>query len=328
MAGQGNSIGGYFGLESYAGGSPHSNAIGFQSARAAIRSFFHQRSVSRVWLPAYICQTVVDALNDTGVGLAFYLLDEAWLPDIAPSSLSESDGLLVVNYFGVMDDALNDWIAGAQPHPRTTLIDCSQALGFVPTTGFSSVYSPRKFAGLPDGGLLIADDIKAPTIRDDQSINRVEHLLVRMAEGPEAGYERFTKAESQLSESEPKAMSLLTEKLLASYSWSAMFEKRQSNFQRLEDALGPINLWRLSARSRSPLVYPFQADDAQAVRRRLQQHRIYCPHYWPECRNEVYKNTSVAKLVDNTVFLPVDHRMGAPECDTIIAHILNREQRR
>ena len=68
-------IGGYFGLDM-------PNYLNFfeddflvQSARAAIRLIVQNSNKNEVYAPAYVCKSVIDALNSTGCNVNIYKLN-------------------------------------------------------------------------------------------------------------------------------------------------------------------------------------------------------------------------------------------------------------
>ena len=68
------SIGGYFehGLPKSNSENPHKNAVTFQSARAAFRSLLKQKKPTKVWMPKYICDAMIQPLLDDSVSVGWY----------------------------------------------------------------------------------------------------------------------------------------------------------------------------------------------------------------------------------------------------------------
>ena len=183
-------IGGYFGLELAEGGEAlpwWPDAIRFQSARAAIAAVFQANGAKAAWVPHFVCGAVRDALAHAGTPVRGYALDaRRGVPEEVV--LADGDWLLCVDYFGLDGAACDAAIAryGAQ----RIVVDASQALLHAPRPGVATVYSPRKFCGVPDGGLLVhAPYVASPGAANEMaSVERAEAMLMRCAGLVEAGY--------------------------------------------------------------------------------------------------------------------------------------------
>jgi hypothetical protein len=110
------------------------------------------------------------------------------------------------------------------PHDQL-IIDNSQALLTLATNVLATIYSPRKFVGVPDGGLLVTADleIRVPECEDTGSVDRMRHLLLRTAYSARDGYSDYVESERSLSDTRPLRMSRLT-----SACWRASIWRRQN----------------------------------------------------------------------------------------------------
>ena len=161
-------IGGYFSWEQGAGTGLVwlRTAAGYQSARCAIVAALRAAQPVRVWAPHYICGAVNDALAASDVAVQRYPLSSEWGPP-ARLALETGDWLLCVDYFGIcrpqIEMVLNKF--GSE----RVLVDASQSLFHKTRAGETAVYSPRKFLGIPDGGLLTTElELPAPPEADEQ----------------------------------------------------------------------------------------------------------------------------------------------------------------
>jgi hypothetical protein len=150
-------IGGYFGFNLPDHGDPFPNTLKFQSGRAALRAVLEYASIRRVFLPVYICDAVVKAVVDSGAVVETYTLDDSLYPKHLPDPLPKECAVLYVNYFGLCSKNIGRLL---QEIPNNQLIvDNSQALFQQPDNALASIYSIRKFIGVPDGGLLSSTEI-------------------------------------------------------------------------------------------------------------------------------------------------------------------------
>jgi hypothetical protein len=302
-------IGGYFGLESVVGSglSWIDDTIGYQSARSALAAILEVIRPENVWVPNYICGAVNDTLKSVAKNVQRYSLTDALgVPDSL--RLGPADLLICVDYFGMNADAVNRAID--RLGVERTLVDASQSLFFRHRAGSTTIYSPRKFFGVPDGGLLQAS--RRPPVPHEaieaESMMRSQHLLYRFAGLIDAGYKKFREAEASLSGCAPVAMSRLTGALLSSIDVNAAAERRVGNYLHLSTLLRAAGLEvpRLSFDA-VPLCCPVRCNNAHYVRNELAARRIYTPTYWSDAI--IPDDDLIAlRLRDKTVYLPCDQR--------------------
>lgn len=306
-------IGGYFEFELSQGeGEYHPCALRYQSARAAFLALLRAGHPDAIWLPWYICDSMVEAATMGGIPVRRYQLDKQLR--VLDANLGARDWLLYVNYFGVC--AANVSATLARFDPAKVIIDNSQAFYDKPHDCLASIYSPRKFFGVPDGGYLITQlAVPAPEKIDKGSLKRCQHLLQRLEHGPEPGYSSFVQAESSLSGQEPRRMSTLTQTLLGRIPYLEIREKRRANFCQLHAHLAASNQFPLSLQGREvPLCYPYLAPEPYATRT-LYSQRIYLPCYWPEVVSPVFESG----LAKSVLFLPCDQRMTSTLTDRLLS---------
>ena len=126
------------------------------NARSGIITLVDSLHCRRVWMPSYLCPTMIRHLDLKRVSLSFYPVDGdlrvaslEWL-----SRLEERDLVVFIDYFGFAAD--EGIAAQAKSKGCWILNDACQALlgsQTLPSSDFV-LYSPRKFVGVPDGGIL------------------------------------------------------------------------------------------------------------------------------------------------------------------------------
>ena len=235
-----NPIGGYFELElPESSGHFYSQALKFQSARAAFYALIETGKPQRVWMPKYICDSMLLPLQALKIEVVFYDLNEQ-LGVCHSVQLSENDWLLYVNYFGVCSEQETQLLK--QFNPNQLIFDHAQAFYAPPRNCLATIYSPRKFFGVPDGGYLVTElPVIEPETIDMQSVSRCTHLLQRLDGDITAGYESFQTTEASFDDVLPRKMSTLTSKMLASIDYQAIKNKRNANFQFLHENLAQMN---------------------------------------------------------------------------------------
>lgn len=304
-----DAIGGYFGLEP-ARREPldfHAGAAAFQSGRAAFLALLEARRPQRVHLPWYLCDSMDEPLRQCGVEMRRYAIDGDFRV-AEPPALGADDWLLYVNYFGLCD-AVVDELVHSYP-PSQFVVDNSQAFFAAPTNGLATVYSPRKFFGVPDGGYLVAPTTKLATYaRDTESVLRSRHLMTRLALGAEAGYAQYVEAEQSLCNQPARRMSRITEQLLAGIDYADVRRRRRRNFDLLQRHLAPYNELRWNLREdQVPLCYPFLVQH-DGLREELIRARVYVPRYWPDVLGtDAALPQRERRLAADLLPLPIDQR--------------------
>ena len=314
-------IGGYFELELPSGaGEPYPGALKYQSARAAFAGLLQHVRPRRVWMPWYNCDTMLEAPGIAGIGVQRYGLDGDLYPQ-GLDALAPDECLLYVNYFGVCNRQV-ERLLGEFPHEQI-IIDHSQAFYAKAPECLGTLYSPRKFFGVPDGGYLLTSlRVLPPRDRDTQSVERLKPLLIRLSEGPEAGYEAIQIARMSLKGQPPRSMSTLTEALLGHIDYPGALLRRNENFMKLHRALGPMNWFPIPADiPAGPMCYPFLCEMAN-LHDWLIRHRVFVGHYWPGVRGPLDRDDDLERVLSQQcVPVPCDQRYGAADMERIIALI-------
>lgn len=269
-----------------------------------------------MWMPTYICDSMLAPLKATETEIVFYGIDS----DLGVSNdvqIYDGDWLLYVNYFGVcttQEDRLLKRFNSSQ-----LIFDHSQAFFSPPRDCLATIYSPRKYFGVPDGGLLLTSlPVIEPEEIDTDSLTRCAHLLKRLDSTPEAGYQDFKDAEETFCDMHPRRMSSLTDHLLMSIDYDACKKQRNTNFNFLHNQLGQLNNLNFDmSHIDGPMCYPLLTDDT-TILERLQANRVFVPTYWPELRNSSSLNQVEQSVVKNIVCLPIDQRYGMAEMAYII----------
>lgn len=310
-------IGGYFELE-------HSPHLGFlhdagvllNTGRNALE--FVLRSlpeVSHLWIPFYTCSAILEPVNKLKIPFSFYRIDEHF--ELRESlSLQAGDYLIYTNYFGIKDAYVGKL---AEQYGYRLIVDNAQAWFAEPIPGVSAIYSPRKYIGVPDGGVAFSSfGIDIDQFEEDYSYDRCLHLLKRIDLGPEGGYKDYTLNESTLSNQPIRRMSLLTRHLLGASDSEHVKEIRLSNFDYLKKSLDDLNLLVFAEDSfQCPMVYPFLSRD-YTLKEWLIANKIYVASYWPNVLKWDIPSSFEYRLAQDLVCLPVDQRYGESEMERIV----------
>ncbi|WP_312240739.1 hypothetical protein [Pantoea sp.] len=314
-------IGGYFPLELPAAKEHlYPDTLLFSSARSAWRCLLSHYKPAAVWLPGYICNVMVAVLWELNIQVRFYSLDSHFLPteDIV---LRENELILWVNYFG-LHEAQSARMLQRFP-PQQVIMDHAQAFYSSPKKCLATLYSPRKFFGVPDGGLLATSlDIPLPATEPRQSLNRTDHLLQRLAWDAEQGFSAYQQAEASFDHAPAAAMSQLTDRLLKSVDYAFCKNRRNENFALLHQRLKQHNAFPLETiRADGALCYPFLTLHP-SLKEFLTTQRIYTPVYWRDAAARLSPNDKARPLIDHLIALPIDQRYAGNEMNIIAETII------
>lgn len=314
-------LGGYFGLELPASREPAMpGALRFQSGRACLAALLEAAAPSRLWMPAYICDSMLLPLRKLGIPHALYGIDAAMR--VAPGlEMANGELILYVNYFGLCGEGERDAVArfGA----ARVILDRAQAFYAPARQALATIYSPRKFFGLPDGGIMRTTAQVSPASEiDTGSIGRCMHLLLRHDGPAQPGYPHFQRAEASLQDSTPRAMSALTARLLDSIDVETARERRVANFAFLHERLGRYNEFPVGAdATQGPLCYPLLIR-REGLRDLLIRNKVFVPTYWPDVSGRSRPGGHEHDLARYTLALPCDQRYRACQLERAAALVI------
>lgn len=311
-------IGGYFELELPERCSfPHDDGMLLNSGMNALEYvLLALGNASHVWVPYYTCDVVLEPMQKLGVPYTFYPINRNLELDKMPS-LQDGEYLIYTNYFGVKDEYVSKLAIFYGSH---LIVDNAQAWFAKPIEGVHTIYSPRKYVGVPDGGVAYCvKHIDKNTLEQDVSYERCSHLLKRLDLDPSEGYADFRANSKQLVGQPIKRMSKLTQRMLCSIGFEEIKSKRRKNFGYLHEHLKETNLLDMPSMDSfvCPMVYPYLTNDA-SIKQRLIENKVFVPTYWPNVLEWCDSNDLEYSLAQNMVFLPIDQRYGSNEMQRIV----------
>lgn len=312
-------IGGYFELELRKDKHYHKNAICLNSARNCFEYILLARKYTKVYIPYYTCEVLLQPLQKHGIHYEFYSINTKLEP-VEIVKLQQNEAFLYTNYFGLKQDCVERLISiyGTQ-----LIVDNAQAFFAPRLDSIDTFYSPRKFFGVPDGGFLYTDCVLKDDFLIDKSYGRMKHLLLRIEEGAEKGYLAFRESDDSLDNRPIRRMSKLTERILQSVNYDETMAKRRANFKYLHNYLCNSN--RLSIYLEDgvvPMVYPYYAND-HTLRHHLISRKVFVPTYWPNVQKWCSSADIEYALCNQILPLPIDQRYGKGDMKKIIEIIFN-----
>ena len=306
-------IGGYFELELAHKGEYHSGAIRLNSGRNAFKYILQAHNIQKVYIPVFICNSIIEPLRELNVCYEFYNVDEEF-EIVQKIELNSNERLLYANYFSLKSVYIEKL---ALKYGKNLIVDNTQAFFEKPIECIETIYSPRKYFGVCDGGYLYTQRYIEKQLEEDVSYSNALQLLGRVDVSASDFYKSYKKAEEGLSGRPIKKMSKLTSKILSSIDYDSARYTRERNYYYIHGELKKFNLMHIRMPISSPFVYPLKVNDRE-LRNNLIANKVYIAKYWDDVlvRDQV---SGVEKdLVNKIIPLPIDQRYGLGEMKRIV----------
>lgn len=309
-------IGGYFPLEELVKKEFYPALIPLNSGRNAFLFLLRTLNYRKAYLPFYLCDSIAQTCRNEGVEIEFYNIGKNMLPILA-KQLQDREVLLVVNYYGQLTDEM---VKKLKNKYKNIILDNTQAFFQRPIKGVDTIYSCRKFFGVPDGAYLATASV-GEALLPDKSKDRMLALLGRFEGAASTYYEAFKTAEASIDDMPLMAMSKLTNNLLGAVDYERVRKKRIANFNSLQNGLKKYNKISVSTPD-GPFAYPFYSENGMQVRKKLAKKNIFIPTLWPNVVKSMSEDTIEFKYASNILPLPCDQRYEHEDMESLISHVL------
>lgn len=314
-------IGGYFSLELNDGREFHNEALRLNAGRYALEYILKARKYRKVYLPYYICDSVMEPIKRQNVEFEFYFINGRLDPAVKLHP-KDDEAVLYVNYFGLKNQE-SDTFSHTY---HNTILDFTQAFysdcgnkNNDKTIQCDTLYSCRKYFGVPDGAYLYTNCFLNEELPLDESFGRMSFLTKRIDRSPQEGYEDFRANDDALSIVGLRRMSRLTENIMRSIDYSAKANRRICNFLALDKVLRGSNRFKWDIDNGTvPLVYPYYVEDGSRLRQHLIKNKVFCARYWPNVLEWCQPRDWEYQLAENLVCLPIDQRYDEEDMQHIL----------
>ena len=310
-------IGGYFSLELPVREEYHKNAIRLNTGRNCLEYILRARGYKKVYVPYYTCEAVMEPINKLGIPCEFYHIDIHFeIRDRFTPKANEA--LLYTNYFGLKQRYVEQL---AEKTGERLIVDNTQAFYAKPIHGIDTFYTCRKFFGVADGAYLYTEKLLDDEFVQDESYDRMAHLLKRIDLSAEQGFADFRKVDDGLDNQPIRRMSKLTKRIMQSIDYEVAAKKRRENYQMLHEVLGEENNLVLSLEDDAvPMVYPFLAP-IKGLREKLIGNKVFVARYWPNVLDWATQDDIEYFLAYQMQPLPIDQRYNNENMNFIINSI-------
>lgn len=307
-------IGGYLELERYSGSLYHDEALAMNCGRTCLEYLIRTKGIKKLYVPFFCCDSVKKSCEKCGIEIEFYHIDELFRP-VFNKTLKLNEWLYVVNFYGQID---NQEVQIWKYKYKNLIFDNAQAYFQRPVDGVDTIYTCRKFLGVADGGFLYTDEIKEyQNLEQDESYENMRFILGRFERTANEFYKESVYNNHRFEKESMKKMSKLTTNLLRSFDYLDIVKRRENNFEFLNKELEMTNRVTLRVHE-GPYMYPYYSECGEAIRKNMQEKKIYIPILWPEVLSNCDLESIEYKFALNILPLPIDQRYDEEDMKLIV----------
>lgn len=315
-------IGGYFDLHIESHYEILHKGIYLNSGRSCFEYICTIKNIKRVWLPSYICYSLIPVIEKLNIEVVYYNIDRQLRPILNFDQIhSDDEIILIINYFGINDYLLEEY----KQYNSKIVWDLTQAFYCEMHNEGLAFYSPRKFFGVPDGGILVGliENHKQLPLRSSISSDKCMHLLLRLEAGPLEGFKTYQMNEKRIENEGMRRMSNLTFKLLKTIDYESAKRKRINNFKFLHSKFRTLNGLELRPNC-YPMFYPLSLTTKTSIKLRniLRSNQIFVPKFWDSLEKWLPQGSIGIELSDKLLPIPIDHRYDESDMDMVVNLIM------
>jgi Predicted pyridoxal phosphate-dependent enzyme apparently involved in regulation of cell wall biogenesis len=298
MAANSGKIGGEFDIspDSILSESPNDVTV-FASGRHAFRAILQDlrlRGIFSIWLPEYLCDSVIAATEKESFRIGFYEIDSRLLIKreyVSRIARDPSSAVLLIDYFGLTD--LTSRIEMLKNANICVVVDMVQAYFKNPYLQADYWFnSLRKFLPVPEGALAYkgCQPMLAPSRTSDFSHLKmlggfIKNIASRVDIDDRAYLSLFEKGEAVLdSEESICSTSGIYASLIRRIDIEDVKRRRINNASALRKLLsdsGIPSAFDGSELDSAPLAIPLLLENRDDIRQSLKHEGVFLPVHWP-----------------------------------------------
>lgn len=312
--------------------TPATDTYYYASGRAALYQILKSLKTrfGKIWLPDWLCHTMVEAAQKAGFEYEFYELSDyfqATAEALDAKGFKEGCLVLLINYFGLQDLTTSARaIKDAYPNAIVIEDDVQAYYCFAEETNPYVDYrftSLRKTFSSPDGGLVYTKH-PMPSAKQPNTFAKykIEAGVMKLNRGKEGVKDEdylslFEKGAQLIDENYESVMSLESQRLFAGTDLQWVKQKRQENAAYLLEGLRSLGVSPMIEvpENTVPLFIPIWLKNRDTVRKKMFQNETFCPVHWPLAGLPVKTGSDMAL---HELSLIVDQRCSKNDMDLIL----------
>lgn len=306
-------IGGYFQLEKLIDNEYYKNMERLNSGRNSLIYILKSKKIKKVYLPYYLCDSVSNKVIQEGYNVDYYNVDKEFNP-IFNKNLGEDEYLYIVNFYGQIN---NEKLLEYNQKYKRIIVDNTHAFYQNPILDIDTIYSCRKFFGVPDGAYLYTNTKLNESLTIDDSKDRIKHLVGRLGGTASTFYKDFQKSDEEFETESLKKMSIFTQNILGAIDYNKVKESRNMNYNVLYESLKEINKLNLKLVD-GAFSYPLLVENGEEIRKKLIENKIYISMLWPNVPKSVSEDSIEYIYSKNIIPIPCDQRYNSDDMNYII----------
>jgi dTDP-4-amino-4,6-dideoxygalactose transaminase len=305
----------------------------FANATSGLAELIKALRPDDVWLPSYLCEALPVAIRHADAATRFYPIDGtlglqslSWLDEV-----KAGDVVVMIDYFG--HPISLDQVDAVRARGAWVVEDATQAMlsDDAGLRGDFAIFSPRKFLGVPDGGILMLNrpldlgrlELAPPPA--DWWLTAFNATMLRrdfdLHGGNRDWFDLFQKAEANAPVGAFRMSDLSRGLLGTCFDFDAIARRRCANYDRLAARLGDIALFAERPSGAVPLAFPIRVKARDRIRQGLFDQHIYPPVHW-SLRGLVPDSFAESHCLSLEVMsLPCDQRYGERDMDRTSAAV-------
>lgn len=314
------------------------NTYYYSSGRAALYQILKSTNnyTNTIFLPDYLCHTIVNAAKKAGFDYVFYELDNKL--QVSPNSLEKAgfkngNIILLINYFGLQCLSEISRII-KDTYPNSVIIE-DDVQAFFSYHESNNIYADYRFTSLrktfavPDGGLVFTKNQMHKTYNANTfAIYKIKAGIMKFNRKKnnkeDSSYlELFDKGSMLIDDNFDSIMSLDSKLLYSGTNKQFARMRRQKNASYILHGLDSLNIKPiLNVTTDSvPLFIPILLNDRDKIRKKMFENEIYCPIHWPLNGLRLKKGVEMAK---HELSIIIDQRYSEDDMNKIL-EILNKQ---
>lgn len=308
-------IGGYLELEENKGQEYYKDCLKINTGRNCLRYIIRSKNITSIYLPYYICEAVINVCIEEKCAVKYYHIAEDFKP-ILSEDIDRNEYIYIVNYYGQIS---NDYILNLKKIFSNIIFDNAQAFFSMPVSDVDTIYTCRKFFGVPDGAYLFTNCGQAK-LNNDFSYNRMLHLYGRYEKSASEFFNDYQVNEEIIEKLPLLYMSKVTCNILKGINYEYIKNKRTDNFAYLHNKLKSYNNINVNV-VEGAFMYPFLIQGGNELREKLIRKKIYIPTFWKNVLLNNDINRIERNLAYNLVCLPCDQRYSNEDMEYLYKSI-------
>ena len=303
-------IGGYFEFENLIHNEYYPELIALNTARNAVAYLIETKNIKKLFIPTFLCDSIFKLCEREGCEYEFYEVGSDFYP-IFDRPLLDNEWIYIVNYYG----QINNEVELKNKYKRI-VFDNVQAFFQKPSNGIDTLYSCRKFFGVPDGAYLASDH--KIVLEQDISKDRMKHILGRYEKTAQKYYDSYVENEESYVNLPVRKMSKITHNILGAIDYESVKKKRNENFQYLYDRLQRSNLINVR-KVEGAFAFPFYCKSGLEIKKKLVSKGIFIATLWPTA----IEFGGLAKdYSENILPLPCDQRYSIDDMKVMVDEVV------